>query len=598
MNPLKELKELKEKITIIDFETFYNDQIDAKKLGYRKYAERLMDLGNNDGIYLMAVRTNKGYQWVGNPVDFTDWEQIHDSTHFIAHNAKFEQAMIEELRKHYPLFHLININKLRDTMDMCAYIGLPKSLKDAVMADMGLELSKAVREDMKGRFYSKLTPQQQQDVRNYALQDVAFTERLYVEHHEKMAEWDVSFMNRQSSLRGVRIDMETLKREYQKIAKTIWLMEQELPWVDEGEEAGSVKGLARHCYLHGITPPKSTANDEDLDGWLSYTLQRTEKGQSFIRALLTHRKLTHIKNIYANWIDQAIGDEVPADLFYMGASATGRFSGRIQGLPKNPTYVDNDGYLSVDNLGDCYDVRKKIIPRAGKKIIKADFAQMEPRIIAWVVKLPIPDGLDIYTAYARRNLGYAGVDLKKDDEALYRLAKLSLISLSYGVGASKFRDICLNAGLDLGVGENYIKVVADFRSGNKEITGFWSKLEQALHTHKKGSLSCRLPSGRNIYYFNIQKDANGFTASPTLNGTPKGVYGALMFENWIQAIGRDILIDKMRALKAVGIDILYTVHDEVVLEVEKTYDNSLIKAILEAPYRGEISLKVELTEIV
>ena len=47
------------------------------------------------------------------------------------------------------------------------------------------------------------------------------------------------------------------------------------------------------------------------------------------------------------------------------------------------------------------------------------------------------------------------------------------------------------------------------------------------------------------------------------------LYGGLLFENWVQAVARDLLVNGMRKARAAGYPIIYHNYDEILAEVPR-----------------------------
>lgn len=109
---------------------------------------------------------------------------------------------------------------------------------------------------------------------------------------------------------------------------------------------------------------------------------------------------------------------------------------------------------------------------------------------------------------------------------------------------------------------------------------------------KSGSfLQCRLPSGRHLIYpfakiemlKPIWSEEDDETLRPTI--TYMGVdsktrswktqkaYGGMLAENVTQAAARDVLVDGMFAAEAAGYPVVMHVHDEIVAEINGTFDS-------------------------
>ena len=89
----------------------------------------------------------------------------------------------------------------------------------------------------------------------------------------------------------------------------------------------------------------------------------------------------------------------------------------------------------------------------------------------------------------------------------------------------------------------------------------------------------KLPSGRDLCYLSPRIMPNRFgSESIGYMGTMKSgqmvlqeTYGATMVENATQGIARDLLTNGMELLEAAGYPIVFTVHDEAVMEVPEGF---------------------------
>ena len=107
-----------------------------------------------------------------------------------------------------------------------------------------------------------------------------------------------------------------------------------------------------------------------------------------------------------------------------------------------------------------------------------------------------------------------------------------------------------------------------------EYAGIW------FAVNSKGFLKCRLPSGRCLFYYKpeiISRRGNPQVSYMGTDSTRGGywckqfTYGGKICENVVQGIARDLMSEAMVRIdhEDLGIDLLFTVHDEIVEEGPK-----------------------------
>jgi len=269
-------------------------------------------------------------------------------------------------------------------------------------------------------------------------------------------------------------------------------------------------------------------------------------------------------------------------LRYYGAAATGRFSGEtklnLQSLPKKP-YPDPDKFQEEIFR---VDIRSFIKAPKGKKLIIADYSQIEPRILAWLtgnesfLKV-VSSGVSPYEAHARDTMGWVSGVLKEESPKTYALAKARVLGLGFGCGWKKFISVAkAMAGLVISPAESK-QCVDDFRNSNPAIVGLWKTLDTAFKKHcawnsftgRNDPFTIELPSGRQLYYFNPEHIAGKGRALRSRDSVKwSNVYGGLLVENLVQATARDILGEALIRLTRDGYRVLFHVHDEVIIEAD------------------------------
>lgn len=140
--------------------------------------------------------------------------------------------------------------------------------------------------------------------------------------------------------------------------------------------------------------------------------------------------------------------------------------------------------------------------------------------------------------------------------------------------------------------------VTDFRAKNPKITALWRRLGDEIKRSIGGKHVITLPSGRELHYFNVSSRGEGITVQTTRGGNASFVHPGLLAENVTQAAARDVLAYAMLNLRDAGINVIGTVHDEVICEVDKDFDASVIERIMlqNPPWAKSLPLGVEVVE--
>lgn len=270
-----------------------------------------------------------------------------------------------------------------------------------------------------------------------------------------------------------------------------------------------------------------------------------------------------------------------------------------------------------------YTLRGMVKAPKGKKIVAADFSNIEGVVLAWLAgerprllafrEYFAGKGPDLYCVAAS---GIYGRTVTKANKEERQIGKVAELACGYGGGVGAFQTMAAAYGVKVPDDQaNEIKTA--WRDANPAIVQFWQELEDAAieaiyHpgravsagpiTYKKvGSfLWCRLPSGRALCYpypevhavktpWGQMKDAVTFKTVPNVSNRKKIVwedksntnkwaristYGGALCENVTQAVARDLLAEAMVRLEGAGYPIILTVHDENVSETAESFGSA------------------------
>ena len=304
---------------------------------------------------------------------------------------------------------------------------------------------------------------------------------------------------------------------------------------------------------------------------------------------------------------------------YYGANRTGRWAGRLvqmQNLPRNyiktldeaRRIVKRGNYIGLKMIyGNVPDTLSQLIrtaftPSDGNKFVVADFSAIEARVIAWLagehwVNEVFATHGKIYEATASQMFHVPIERIVKGnlEYSLRQKGKVATLALGYQGGVNAL--IAMGA-LDMGLSEDELPdIVSRWRQANKQIVALWSKIDQAALSVMNTAQPCgtqglifalegeilygqcfltvTLPSGRKLFYPKPFLKENQFgrpaihyytVGQQTRKWEITSTYGGKMTENIVQAIARDCLAETLRRIDAKGLQVVFHVHDEVIID--------------------------------
>lgn len=463
----------------------------------------------------------------------------------------------------------------------------------------------------------KHAPEKWELFKEYCKQDVvtesAILKRLEAfpvpEEEEKLWQMDIRM-----NAFGVKVDTALISGALQINDHSTELLENEARAITGLQNPNSSVQLLDWIHNNGV----------EMDNLQKVTV--TEKLSDDLpddvrRALEIRQQLgkTSIKKYVAMDTAKGKDDRVRGLTQYYGANRTGRWAGRLvqmQNLPRN--YIKTLDYarklvkdrnyggikLLYGNVPDTLSqlIRTAFIPSEGNKFVVADFSAIEARVIAWLagetwVNEVFATHGKIYEATASQMFHVPIEKIAKGNPEydLRQKGKVATLALGYQGGANAL--IAMGA-LNMGLSEEELPdIVHRWRNANPRIRDLWYAVEeaallvmqtaqpQAIYNlifnlesdivYGQNFLTVQLPSGRKLYYPRPFLKENQFgklaihyytVGQQTRKWEVTSTYGGKMTENIVQAIARDCLAETLRRIDAKGLQVVFHVHDEVIID--------------------------------
>ena len=449
------------------------------------------------------------------------------------------------------------------------------------------------------------------------LKPAAFDEELYVADQE-------------INDRGVMIDrvlVDAAARFDDEYKAQLLAEAQQLTGMENPNSPAQIKD-----WLHKVTgftiDSLNKANLDDIDKKLTYW----PKAQKVI-AIRREMGKTSNKKYVAMQNCVCKDGRIHGLLQFCGAARTGRWAGRlvqVQNLPQN--HLESlDFARTLVKHGDLEEfemnyanvtfvlselIRTAFIAAPGKTFHVCDFSAIEARVIAWLageewVLDVFRNNKDIYCANASK-MFKVPVEKHGQNAELRQKGKIATLALGYGGGVSALEAM---GGSKLGLTESEEKEIVNlWRDSNPHIVKMWAIIEKAAMTAIKtgqsvtvhrgivvsrqwGMLTITLPSGRTICYPRAEvgterndgwRGDHDIIEYEGVNQTTKKwgkvrTYGGKLTENIVQAVARDILGIVILRAKAAGLNIVFHIHDEIIVEAEPGQTLQEVEALFSKP---------------
>ena len=606
----------------VDFETYYDEETSITTLGALQY------LRHKDVYpYLVAIYGDD-LQYCGS-LARAPWSKIKGAL-WVSHNTYFDETVFNVAKERGFIKTSSKPSRWEDTFDLAGYLNFPRSLARFAEVALGYKHDKTIRDNfLKGKHWEDCTQEEQEKVKAYALKDAELCYALWIKYSSFWPEDErqLSRINRAAGHEGIRIDLPKIYHAIRYLKDLKTKIEKSLPWVQRKQKPLSKRAIDQTCVEFGIVPPPSLSEkDEEFEEWCEVNKDKAP----WMPMVANYRRCNRFLNL-CQTVKARTDKKTKIMTFsikYHGADSTGRFSGEsgynMQNLAK--FVFPSEELVSEEQLakdkGIRINMRSILLARPKHKFIIADYSQIEPRVLAWLIGDEamlgsVRTGMPIYEAHARATMGWKGGNLKKEDPELYALAKARVLGLGYGCGAERFVEVArVMAGLE--ITEDYSKqCVNSFRASNPKIVDLWNRLGTEIKSQwqrnkvlgKRDSYEIELPSGRCLRYMDLQqrldKKDDGteswqLVARRTVGGNHTKIYGGKLCENLVQATAADILKLAILNLTQAGYKVIFHVHDEIIVEAPLSDTKAMteVKKIMcqEIPWMQGIPLDVEAEE--
>lgn len=564
-----------------------------------------------------------------------------------AFNATFERVCIS---RHFG-WPLLDPAQWRCTMVRSARAGLPLSLgqcaevlriEDGKMKEGAALIRRFSIPNRGKRIMPDEDPERWEVFKQYCARDVDVEQAILARIRRLgVPEWDdrLYVADQRINDRGVLLDRrlaENAARFDAEYKAQLLAEAQHITGLDNPNSPAQLK-----AYLQEVTGnPIETLNKKSLDD-LDTALRFWPMAQ---RVLAIRREMGKTSNKKYDAMINCVCDDgrIHGLLQFCGAARTGRWAGRlvqIQNLPQNHI-SDIDYARSLVKAGDREDfelnydnptqvlselIRTAFIAKPGHRLHVCDFSAIEARVIAWLageewVLDVFRQGGDIYCATAGQ-MFHCKVEKHGANSELRAKGKIAVLALGYGGGINALEAM---GGSRMGLSEyEERELVNKWRDANPNIVRLWAVVEKAaisaiktgesvtIHrgtvvSFKWGALLITLPSGRTLCYprARVTTEASQWGRDKEtieyegMNQTTKKweaqrTYGGKLTENIVQAIARDILGCVILRAEKQGLDIVFHVHDEVVIEANDCQTLEEVEAIFSKPISWCLELPLQ-----
>lgn len=560
-------------IVPLDFETFFSVHYTLRKMDTPIYV-------NHPDFKIHGVAINNAYYDnmpdIIKAIHAIDWK----NSALLAHNAAFDGYILTQIFGVYPAYYLDTLSMARPFFQnilkslgldsISKYLGFQGKTSDILTRTKGIrDLNKADSLEMG----------------EYCLQDVSEMCLVYgvliqdfPEFEMDLISMTIQMFTEPNFIADVpRIDEEIRRIENEKI-KLFAQVENLLGPLGSDTVVQVLRSgpkFANALAKNGCEAPtkispttgketyafaKTDLAFKELDKHPNHNIRLLRRARLLSKSDTAYNKATKLRE-YANY------GSIPTFLNYAKAQ-TLRWSGKE---------------LQMQNMNRGGEMRRSLCAPKGYQIGVMDSGQIECRMLAWladqthILDIFVKNG-DVYKEMAKDIYGKAVEDINKNERFV---GKVAILGLGYSMSAPKFQLVLATGAMgppvDLDL-EECRKVVNVYRRTNNKIVELWQLADRWLHAiavnteyttpdykgmrFEKGKLWTH--EGMFLNYNDMRYD--GQTRSFTYlgaNGLRKKIYGALLIENIVQHLARNLIARQTLEVKK-KMPVLLIVHDEVV----------------------------------
>ena len=558
----------------VDFETYYDKDFSLSKIPTEEYVRsRLFE------VIGVAIKVNNGpTEWASGPEDaMQDYlnEFNWQNSMVVAHNTMFDGAILNWRFG-------VNPKVWADTMCMSRAlhgVDVGQSLK-AVAERYGVGVKGTEVLAAKGMKREDFSDTELSRYGDYCINDVELTYNLFARMLKGFPKQELKIID--LTLRMfidpiLDLDLGLLeehlldtKERKDRLLEDAGVTKEELMSNPKFAEVLTELGVVPPMKISPTTGKETLALAKNDDGFKALAEHEDVRVQSLVAARLGN-KSTLEETRTQRFIDIAKRGTLPVPVKYYAAH-TGRWGGSAKINMQNlPSRGPNGKKL-----------KNSIIAPDGYKLIDADSAQIEARVLSWLagqddLTEAFANGEDVYKKMASRIYSVDEADISKDQRFV---GKTTILGAGYGMGAVRFQDQLKSFGFDMELDEAR-RVIQIYRDSNWKIAHLWREAQNMLINLSRednatlglsgvlevspGEVGVKLPSGMYLRYNDLEaeQDERGiqFTYA-TRRGRTK-IYGGKVIENVCQAIARCIIGEQMLKI-AKQYRIVLTVHDSVV----------------------------------
>jgi DNA polymerase-1 len=377
--------------------------------------------------------------------------------------------------------------------------------------------------------------------------------------------------------RGISIDRAVLAQLSNEFGKKQAQVEQEINKIAGTQvNVGSPKQLGDILFGQMGLPGGTKTRTGQWSTGARALEELAEQGHVLPQKILDWRQVSKLRSTYTEALPTYVNPTTHRvhTSYALAATSTGRLSSSEPNLQNIPIRTE-----------DGRKIRRAFIAAPGKKLVSADYSQIELRLLSEVADVPtlrkaFQDKIDIHAMTASEMFG---VPVKGMPPEIRRRAKAINFGIIYGISAF---GLAAQLGIERGEAADYIKKYFERFPG---IRDYMDATREFCRTN--GYVLTLF--GRKCHYPDIKSpnpSIRSFNERAAINARLQGSAADIIRRAMIR-------IEDELAKKNLGAQMLLQVHDELIFEVpEAEVDSTIpvIKTVMEGAPHPAVSLHVPL----